>query len=457
MSQVLSASLETAYREAFPTSAKLYERACGIFPSGVTHDGRYLQPFPIYVERAAGSKKYDVDGHEIIDYWMGHGALLLGHSHPAMVEAVRRQVERGTHYGACHEGELEWGEWVQRLVPSAERVRFTSSGTEATLMALRVARIATGRPKVLKFAGHFHGWHDQLTPAADPPHESGDYTTPGVTHGTFHDLVIVPPNDLKAVAQAIERHDPACVIVEATGGRWGVVPIRGEFLRGLRKLTADEGVLLVMDEVITGFRVHPGGAQAAYGIQPDLTTLAKVIAGGLPGGALAGRADLMQALAFDNPTGKKMKHPGTYNANPLSAAAGIAALEQVATGQPCDRANAVARSLRAGLNDLFARRNIPWVAYGDFSLTKIHPDYHGPRPDCDDFVPFGGAFDQLDRKWDVKLSHAFRCALLLGGVDFMGWGAITSAAHTDADVERTVTAFDGAIDRLRGEGLVASS
>lgn len=454
MSQVLTARLESLYREQFPRSAELYQRASTLFPSGVTHDGRYLKPFPPYVERAVGSKKYLVDGHEIIDYWMGHGALLLGHSHPAVVEAVQKQMALGTHYGACHELEIEWGERVRRLVPSAEMVRFTNSGTEATLMALRVARIVTGRSKVLKFAGHFHGWHDQLIPAAEPPHGGGDYTTPGITNGVAGDLVIVPPNNLQAVERALDEHSPACVIIEATGGRWGVVPVRREFLHGLRKLTADRGIPFIMDEVITGFRVHPGGAQAAYGVKPDMTTLAKVVAGGLPGGCLAGRPDLMQVLAFDNPLGKKMKHPGTYNANPLSAAAGIAALDIVATGEPSRQANEISRKLRARLNELFEEKSVPWIAYGDFSLTKIHPEYEGPRPDGDEFLPWDNDFQKLDRRFDPALSHAVRCALLLGGVDLMGWGFLPSAAHTDDDVDRTVRAVAQAIDLLREDGLV---
>ncbi|MFQ5732100.1 MAG: aspartate aminotransferase family protein [Planctomycetaceae bacterium] len=450
-----SSKIETAFAEKFPTSARLYERGKSLFPSGVTHDARFLKPFPIYAERAAGSKKYDVDGHEFIDYWVGHGAMLLGHSHPAVVEAVRAQVGKATHPGACHEGELVWGEWVRKLVPSCKRLRFTSSGTEATLMALRVARIVSGKTKVVKFAGMFHGWHDQLAPAAEPPHDRGvKYEPPGVTRGVFGDLVIVPPNDLAAVERAIDEHDPACVIHEGNGSRWGTVPVRPEFLRGLRELTARRGTIFILDEVITGFRVHPGGYQGYCGIQPDLTTMAKVLAGGLPGGCLGGRADLMQVLAFDNPLGKKMKHPGTYNANPLSAAAGSAALEVVSTGEPCYAANGVAEKIRAGLNALFAEKGVGWVTYGDFSAIKIHADYDGPRPDGDDFVPFGGDFRKLDRSFDTPPFHALRCALLLNGVDWMGWAGSTSAAHTDADADRTITAFAAAIDLLREDGLI---
>ncbi|GAB4162561.1 MAG: aminotransferase class III-fold pyridoxal phosphate-dependent enzyme [Planctomycetaceae bacterium] len=448
--------IEARYCEKFPKSARLYQRGMDLFPSGVTHDARYMKPFPIYATHALGSKKYDVDDNEIIDFWTGHGALLLGHSHPAVVEAVQKQVALSTHPGACHEGELEWGELIRKLVPSCERLRFTNSGTEATLMALRVARIVTGKSKVIKFAGMFHGWHDQLLPAAEPPHkEPTDYTQPGVTDGVFGDLVIVPPNDLEAVAKAIEEHDPACVFHEGNGSRWGVVPARQEFLQGLQKLTREKKTIFILDEVITGFRVAPGGVQETYGLSPDLTTMAKVVAGGLPGGCLGGREDLMQVLAFDNPLGKKMKHPGTYNANPLSAAAGIAALNIVATGEPCDHANNIARELRGKLNRMFAEKSASWVAYGDFSAIKIHPEYDGPRPDSDDFIPFNNDYRKLDRKFDPQLSHAFRCALLLGGVDWMGWGGSTSAAHSSEDVDRTVAAFSQAIDLLREDGLTA--
>ncbi len=454
MPQTAAQQIEAAYREKFATSADLYQQGCTLFPSGVTHDSRYLRPFPVYIDRAAGSQKFDVDGNTIIDYWVGHGSLLLGHSRPEVVDAVQRQMALATHPGACHRLELEWGQLVQQLVPSAEKIRFTSSGTEATLMALRVSRIVSGKSKVLKFAGNFHGWHDTLIPAADPPHAAEAYQTPGIPTGVFDDLVIVPPNDIEATAQAIDQHDPACVILEGTGGRWGVVPVRGGFLQQLRQLTAERGVILIMDEVISGFRVHPGGAQAYYDIVPDLTTLAKVLAGGLPGGCLAGRADLLEAIAFGNSLGKKMKHPGTFNANPLSASAGIAALEIVATGEPSQQASEIARQLRAGLNALFDERGVAWIAYGDFSGVKIHPDYEGPRPTGDSFIPFDNDYQQLDRKFDDSLLHALRCALLLGGVDWMGWHGMTSSAHTEADVDQTVEAFSNAIDLLRGDGLL---
>src|SRR5438128_1028804 len=316
--------LAERYTAEFPNSRRLAERARTVFPDGVTHDNRHLEPFPVYIDRASGAYKWDVDGHRLLDYWFGHGALLLGHCHPAVVEAVQEAAGRMTHPGACHEKEIEWGQWVQRLVPSAERVRFTSSGTEATLMALRLARIFNGKPKVLKFTGHFHGWHDAVMPGAYPPYDSA--AVPGLpTEVTLH-TVVIPPNDLNMLEQTLTSDlQIGAVILEPTGGHWGQVPVRGEFLRELRRLTEKHGQLLIFDEVITGFRVHPGGAQAHYEIRPDLTTLAKMLAGGLPGGAGAGRADVLAHIEV-RPGKPKMRHPGTYNANPLSAAAGVATL-----------------------------------------------------------------------------------------------------------------------------------
>jgi glutamate-1-semialdehyde 2,1-aminomutase len=443
-------SLVERYTAAFPRSRKLHEQARGIFPNGVTHDARHLEPFPVYVDRALGARKWTVEGRELIDYWSGHGAILLGHSHPTVVEAVQRQMEKATHPGACHEREIEWGQGVQRLVPSAERVRFTASGTEATMMALRLARIFTGRPRVLKFAGHFHGWNDFLYPGADAPHHDA---VPGIPAETAQHTVIVPPNDLDAVERTL-RADPriGCVILEPTGGHWSQVPIRGPFLHGLRDITMRLERLLIFDEVITGFRVSPGGAQGHYGITPDLTTLAKILAGGLPGGCVAGRADILETLAF-RPGKPKMRHPGTFNANPLSASAGIATLQIVADGDPCRRAIAAARQLRQRLNMLFAERGDAWAAYGEFSCFKLLPGYQGPRPDGDDFLPYGGALDKLDGAANAKRTHAFRQGMLLHGVDLMGLGGMTTAVHTETDIEQTVAAAAGTLDLLRAEGL----
>ncbi len=439
------------YTAAFAKSKELFAKARTLFPTGVTHDARMMEPFPPYVSHAKGAVKWSVEGHELIDYFVGHGSLLLGHSPEAVVAAVQEQMAKGTHFGACHEFEIEWASLIRKLMPTAERVRFTGSGTEATLMALRLSRIFTGKPKTLKFLGHFHGWHDAVTIGADPPYET--LTVPGVSDGVAAGTVAIPPNDLNRVEDAL-KSDPqiGCVILEPTGGHWGAVPIRGGFLRGLRELCTRLDRLLIFDEVITGFRVAPGGAQEAYGVQPDLTSLAKILAGGLPGGCLIGRADVLDSIE-PRPGKPKMKHPGTYNANPLSAAAGIVMLQQVLTGEPNRAVNRAGRDLRNQLNALFASQNWPWVAYGDFSMVRVVPGYEGPRPapataDNDGTIPYEGDLQKLDGPKNAAMSHTLRQAMLLNGVDWWGFGGMTSSAHTPEIVNRTVEAFAKAIPML---------
>ena len=449
-------SITERYSAMFAGSRRRFEEAKRLFPCGVTHDTRMMDPFPPYITHARGSKKWDVDGHELIDYFVGHGSLILGHSPDDVVKAVQEQVARATHPGACHELELEWGALVCKLIPSAERVRFTGSGTEATLMALRLSRLATSRPKVLKFRGHFHGWHDYVAKASDPPYDAD--TVPGIPEAVSAHCVAVTPNDLGLVEETLKKDDEiGAVILEPTGGHWGAVPIRGEFLKGLREICTRLDRVLIFDEVITGFRVAPGGAQQYYGVTPDLTTLAKILAGGLPGGCLAGRADILAYLE-PRPGKPKMKHPGTYNANPLSAAAGVTALRRVATGEPCQKANEAGRTLRNRLNELFAAKGWPWVAYGDFSMVRVLPGYRGERPrtdagDHDGLVPYGGDLNTLDGPKNLKQVHAMRQGMLLHGVDWWGFAGMTSCEHSPADVEKTVRAMESTISLMAAEGL----
>jgi glutamate-1-semialdehyde 2,1-aminomutase len=457
MSAIAAGDLVARYTAEFAGSRKRFEQAKTIFPTGVTHDTRMMEPFPIYVSHARGAYKWDVDGHRLTDYFVGHGSHLLGHCPDDVVRAVQEQMARGTHPGACHDLEIEWGQLVQSLIPSAERVRFTGSGTEATMMALRLARLYTNRPRFLRFQGHFHGWHDYVTIAADPPYES--HSVPGVPEGVAGQCVAIPPNDLDLVEDALRSNpDIGAVILEPTGGHWGAVPIRGEFLRGLRALCTRFDRLLIFDEVITGFRVSPGGAQGYYGVTPDLTTLAKVLAGGLPGGCVAGRADVLAYLE-PRPGKQKMKHPGTYNANPLSASAGIATLKRVASGEPCRQANAAGRRLRNRLNELFESRGWPLAAYGDFSMVRVLTGYRGERPrtdagDNDGLVPYGGGLDALDGPKDMKQVFALRQAMLLGGVDWWGTAGMTSCEHTDEVIDHTVRAFEASVEAVRAEGLM---
>lgn len=456
MTAVATQTLAERYTAMFPTSCQRFQQAKTLFPCGVTHDTRMMDPFPVYITHAKGSKKWDLDGHELVDYFVGHGALLLGHSPDVVVEALRDQAGKGTHPGACHELEITWGELVRKLIPCAERVRFTGSGTEATLMALRLSRLYTGKPKFMKFLGHFHGWHDYVTIGSDPPYDAPG--VPGVPDAVAQQCVAIPPNNLELVEATLQAQpEIGAVILEPTGGHWGAVPIRGEFLKGLREICTRLGRVLIFDEVITGFRVAPGGAQQYYGVTPDLTSLAKILAGGLPGGCLVGKAEILAYLE-PRPGKPKMKHPGTYNANPLSAAAGVAALSQVATGKPCEQANLSATALRNGLNALFERRNWNWVAYGDFSMVRVLPGYNGPRPSTsaglnDGIVPFQGDVNALDGPKNARQVHAMRQGMLLKGVDWWGLAGMTSCEHSQADIERTIAAMEFTIEQMEAEGL----
>ena len=426
-------SIQEEYAAKHPRSAALAERARRAIPGGITHDIRHLAPFPVYVERAAGSRKWDVDGHEYIDYWMGHGALFLGHCHPAVVRAVQEQMARGTHLGASHEIEVRWAELVNRLVPCAELTRFTMSGTEATHLAMRVARAYTGRTKILKLAGHFHGWHDGAVAGVNPPYDVP--MSAGVPGATMDQVVICPPNDIKAVQTAFERGDIAAVILEPAGGQAGTTPTIPGYLQELRALTTEAGVVLIFDEVITGFRYAPGGAQQYFNVTPDLTTLAKIVAGGLPGGALAGKRDIMSMLTFRGDPewdrASRVAHAGTFNANPLSAAAAIATLELCGDAALQARANKAGDQLRAALTEALRKAGAPGICYGEASI--YHVSFEG-KPGLAGF----------DRPRKGPLYHLLRCALLNNGVDCSANHGWISAVHTDADLERTVQAYDRA-------------
>jgi glutamate-1-semialdehyde 2,1-aminomutase len=444
---------ERAYVESNPSSRRLYEQALAVFPSGVTHDNRYLKPFPIYVERAAGSRKWDVDGNEYIDYLVGHGALLLGHSHPQVVDAVTRQMALGTHYGASHALEVQWGQLVQALLPSAEHVRFTASGTEATHMAMRLARAFAGRRYVLKLAGHFHGWQDYATVGVDPPFDVP--MSPGIPEETLASVLTCAASRA-GLEQAFAQHGPeiAAVILEPTGGGWGVYTMSPDVVQAARDLTRRYGALFIMDEVITGFRCSPGGAQVAFGVVPDLTTLAKVLAGGLPGGAVAGRADVLELLAFHDDSQwnrhRKIAHQGTFNANPLSAAAGVAALQIVATGEPQRHANRQAARLRRELTQVLAAYGLPGCVYGTFSMFHISPFHACPARDR----PEGVDCPLPHGKLPLEVVHPLRRAMLVHGVDLAASGGMLSSAHTDADIDQTVQAFDAALRDLRADRVL---
>jgi len=449
-----SSRLQDAYAEALPASQALYERAQKVFPDGVTHDNRRMQPFPIYVERAEGPYKWDADGNRTIDYWMGHGALLFGHNPPHIRDAVREQALRGTHYGACHAREVEWGEWVQRLVPCAERVRFTASGTEATHMALRLARAFTGKKHVVKFGGHFHGWHEGLEIGVRPPYAAE--AEAGQLEEVVECVSVLPPNDIEAVRRRLAAGDVAALILEPTGSHFGAIPTPGPFVEALREETRRAGALLIFDEVVTGFRVAPGGAQELLGAVPDLATFAKILAGGLPGGAVAGRADVFEFLATkadpEENRRTKIVHHGTFNANPLSAAAGVAMLESVADGGAIRLANRQAAELRSGMNEILAREKVAWKIYGRHSDWKVFFGADAPPRDGADQSVEGVDWRRLDQKHPEE-SRALRQALILNGVDFNGARALVGTCHTGPVIEETLAAFRAAVRTLKEEGL----
>jgi glutamate-1-semialdehyde 2,1-aminomutase len=442
----MATTIEQRYIDMHPGSAERHAKAKDIFPDGVTHDGRRLNPFPLYATHGMGPHKWDVDGNRIIDYWTGHGSLILGHSHPDVVAAVREQVGIGTHLSASSDLEIRWGQLVQELIPSAEKLRFHSSGTEATLMALRMARAYTGKSKVIKFEEHFHGWHDYVS--------AGGGGLGGIPKETLSTMIVLPSNDISIVEKTLQENDDvAAIIVEPTGAHMGLNAIRPNFLNELRELTERREVVLIFDEVVTGFRISKGGAQAHYGVTPDMTTMAKILGGGLPGGAVAGKAGIINMIeATDDPEynqWRRVGHNGTFNANPLSAVAGITALELVATTPVNETANARASRLKAGLNDLLTKMEIPGCSSGVASLVFLRL---GADHECDKEVCVLSD-EQMRITNDPERNGQLNLALLNNGVHATT-RFILSAAHEEQDIDETVEAIGKSLTEVRSLGLV---
>jgi len=442
-------TLDEAFTRRFGRSAALYERSRNAIAGGISHDSRNFAPFPIYIERAEGARKWDVDGNELLDHWMGHGSLLLGHSNPQVTAAVAEQMHKGTHYGACHELEVAWAEQIVRLIPSAEWVRFTMSGTEATMLAIRDARAFTGKDLVIRFAGHFHGWHDYAMAGYQPPFDTS--TSTGVPKAVSETMLVAYPNNIESVRQLLDAHpgQVAAVILEPGGGSNGIIPTDVSFLRDLRALTTERSVVLIFDEVITGFRYSPGGAQQVYGVIPDLTTLAKIVAGGLPGGAVVGKRDILQVQTFKGELHKdrfeRVLQQGTFNANPLSAAAGLTALQIVVEGWATDQCNRSGEQLRVGLRDCLEQRGVAGAILGEASVFQIllgeGMQAAADTTDVQRLMAGRGAVNTL------------RKAMLLNGIDLMRSGGFTSIDHGDAELTQTISAFDKSLHTLQQEGL----
>lgn len=445
------------YIARFSRSKALYEKATKIIPRGVTHDIRFVLPFPIYISHARGSHEWDVDGHEYIDYYGGHGALMLGHAHPSLVKAIKEQIVNGTHYGASHEMEIEWASLIQKLIPCAERVEFTNSGTEANMLALRLARAFTSRNKIVKFEDHYHGWSAHLLVGIREP-----WNVPmsaGLLPADSENTIVIPINDEASLEKTLARRDVAGVMVEPAGAHTGVTGIAPSFYQAMRQLTKEYGTLLVFDEVVTGFRHSPGGTQAARGIKPDLTSLGKVVTGGIAGsGAVVGRTDIMDMLLLKSDLEwnryKRVSHAGTFNANPLCAAAGIATLKILATGKPQKQADKVTSRLLQGMQRAMAKRDISGCAYGDFSVWHLYFGKCEMQGKCDRKICLNAS---KIRRADIGSALNINFALSGVHVPARGVDGFTSAVHSNEDIDKTVKAFETSLDTMITEGVLKRS
>jgi glutamate-1-semialdehyde 2,1-aminomutase len=421
--EVLSGMFDS-YASKTRKSKELFERARELLPAGVSYAIRHFQPYPFYTMRAKGSKLFDVDGNQYVDYWLGHTALILGHSPPAVVEVVEKQLEKGTHYGTSHELEIELAERLVNLVPCAEMVRFTNSGTEANMYATRLARTYVGRSKIAKFEGGWHGGYDALHTGVRYPFDVPE--SAGLTSGALQDTIILPFNNLEGVRERLDNEEVASITIEPVLGAGGGIPAEREFLKGLRKLCDEKGILLIFDEVITGFRLAPGGGQEYYGVTPDITVFGKILGGGFPIGAFCGRKEIMERidmLLYERP--HYSFHGGTFAANPISMAAGLATLKHLEDGQLIDRLNNLGEKIRKRITEIFEAKSIDIQVTGAGSLFNAL----FTKEEVKDVRTASRA----DRKKQVD----YHLDLIANGVFFLPThtGAL-SVAHSDADIEK---------------------
>lgn len=414
------------------SNSELFAAAVGLIPGGVNSPVRAYGPVggdPPFIARAAGARVWDVEGNEYVDYVGSWGPLILGHAHPRVVESVCEAARRGTSFGAPTAAEVELARLIVERVPSVELVRLVNSGTEATMTALRLARAFTGRDRVIKFAGCYHGHADAfLVKAGSGATTLGMPTSPGVPNGVVADTLTAEFNDLESVRAALEAHAGrvAAVIIEPVCGNAGVIPPEAGFLAGLRELATENGALLIFDEVMTGFRVGPQSAQGLYGVLPDLTTLGKVIGGGLPVGAVGGRQEIMRQLAPVGP----VYQAGTLSGNPLATAAGLATLGGL-TPESYERLETLAARLEAGIRKNLGELSLPYRYQRVGSMACLFFT-DGPVR-C-----YGDAQACDTGRFAAYFRAMLRSGIYLPPSQFEAF--FISTAHTEDDIDRTVAA-----------------
>ncbi len=426
-----------------PLSHDAFARACRVIPGGVNSPARAFGAVggePPFIARANGPYLYDIDGHQYIDYIGSWGPMILGHGHPRVKAAVAEALDSGASFGAPTLREIDIAEAVVDAVPSIEKVRFVSSGTEAAMSAIRLARGVTGRDKIVKMRGHYHGHVDcLLVQAGSAATTLGHPNSPGVTAGAAADTILCPFNDLVAAAGAFEQYPGqiAAVLLEPVAGNMGLVPPRPGYLEGLRALTSQNGALLVFDEVMTGFRVAFGGAQERFGVTPDVTALGKIIGGGLPAAAYGASAAIMDHVS---PVGAVFQ-AGTLSGNPLAMAAGLATLRVLRDESPYDRLETLSARLAEGLEKACRDARVPHVVQRVGSMLTLF--FHdGPVRDYDDA-----------RASDTALFARFFWEMLARGVYLpcsQFEAAFVSAAHSESDIEHTIQAASEALHAAKG-------
>jgi len=426
------------------TSEALFERASRYIPGGVNSPVRAFRAVgltPLYIDHGRGAHVFDADGNEYIDYISSWGPLLLGHAFPPIQEAIRQELEKGTSYGACNAREVEMAELIcTKFFPSVERVRMVNSGTEATMSAVRLARGYTGRDKIIKFEGCYHGHADTfLISAGSGLATFGQSSSAGVTEHIIEDTLVATYNDIESVRRLLEeyRGQVAAVILEPIMGNMGLIPPAPSFLEELRRLTELEDVLLIFDEVISGFRAARGGAQELYGVRPDLTCLGKIIGGGLPVGAFGGRADIMERLA---PLGD-VYQAGTLSGNPLALAAGITMLQTLAEPDFYTRLEEKGQAFEATIRPILDRYadRLSYNRVGSLSTIFFRPG--GIRSNADakeaDTATYARYFRGMIERGIYLPPSQFECIFL-------------SMAHTQEDFDRTASAMDEVLREVLG-------